>query len=247
MTPAVYALLVVSTLFELAPVVAAARRGPPRALPVPLRLIALCFAAMFLQDVALWWLSSRREPNLWLTYFGFPVQTALLLAALASWQVRPVERRAVRMAAVGFVVVWAVLMARVEDTSVHSRFADPLQTLSVVSVAAWTMVRRSISTMESPPEEPWFWVTSGLLLYFGSGAVLGPVSNLLFRTRPDLVLTAYNAKAVVNIVAYLLIARGMLCRVPNGTSGGSSSPPASSSSSSPPPSWARYSSSSAAS
>jgi hypothetical protein len=239
-SPALYALLVASTLFELAPVVAALRHRPLLgALPRPRLLVALCFALMFAQDAALWWLRTRQENNLWLVYVGVPVQTALLLAAYAHWQVGPVERRAVRLAAVGFVALWAALVAWFEDTQAFSRFATPLQAILIVSVVAWTMVRRSTRTMESPASESWFWVSAGLLVYYGSGAVLGPVSNLLFRDAPHLVRAAFTAKAAVNIVAYLLVARGMLCKLPSGSSGGSSSPPASSPSSSPPPSWSR--------
>jgi hypothetical protein len=246
-TPAVYALLVASTLCELAPAVAVLRWRPLGALPAPRRLVALCYVVMFLEDALLWWIGRHQGNNLWLAYLAAPIQTTLLLLALAWWQTGEVERRAVRLAAAGFVVLWALLVLALEDTHTFSRFASPLRSLLVVAVAAWTLVRRSIRTLESPTEEPWFWVSAGLLLYFGTGVVLDPVSKLLLRTAPHLVLAAHVTKAGVNIVTYFLVARGMLCRLPSGSSGGSSSPPASSDSSSAPPSWSRFSSSSAAS
>lgn len=224
----------VSVLFELAPVAAGYRCG--RALPRPLRLVALCFAVMFVQDAVGWWMAENDVNNLLVSHVGTPLQTLLLLFALADWQAGETGRRAVRIAAIGFLAVWGILLVAVEDPRAFSRFTQPLQAILIVSVAAWTMVQRTVRSFESPLEEPWFWVTSGLLLYFGTGAVLGPVSNLLVRTAPELVMTAYVGKAVVNIVAYLLVARGMLCRLPSGSSGGSSWPPASSPSSSHPPS-----------
>jgi hypothetical protein len=237
-TPAVWALLVTATVLELAPIAAALRRRPLGALPPAQRLLALCFALMFLQDVTMAWLLAQRANNQWVAYLGAPVQTVLLLLALAHWQIGAVARRAVRLAAAGFVAVWALLMLGVEDPRDFSRFASPLRALLVVAVAAWTMVRRSTRTLEVPAGEPWFWVCAGLLLYFGTGVVLGPVSRLLYGGAPHLVLAAHNAKSVINIFAYLLVARGMLCRQPSrsGSSGGSSWPPASPPSSSPRPS-----------
>lgn len=239
MTPAVYAVLVASTLLELAPVVAALRMRPFGALPAPRRLVALCFAVMFVQDALLWWIGMQGRNNLWLTYFGVPIQTTLLLAAYAHWQAGPVARRAVRLAAIAFVAIWALLVAGFEDTQAFSRFTSPLQALLVVAVVAWTLVRCAARAVEPLAGEDWFWISAGLLVYFGTGVVLGPVSNLLLEHAPHLVRAAHLAKVVVNIVAYLLVAWGMLCKLPTGRSGGSSSPPASSRSSSREPSWSR--------
>lgn len=241
----VLAVMGLSILFELAPVAAALAQRD--VLYRALRLVAACFALMFLQDAASWWMAERGINNHWLSHVGTPLQTLLLLFALAEWQLGQTGRRAVQLAAAGFVLLWGGLIVALENPLTFSLFTQPLQAILVVCVAAWTMVRRLARTLDTPLAEPWFWIISGLLLYFGTGVVLSPVSNLLMRSAPDLIVTAYVAKAVVNIVAYLLVARGMLCRMPSGSSGGSSWPPVSSPSSSPPPSSYRLSSSSAAS
>lgn len=227
------AVLGTSILFELAPVATALLVR--RRLTLPLRLVAACFAVMFLQDAAGWWMAERNVNNMWVSHVGTPLQTLLLLFALGEWQTGATARRSVRLAALGFLLLWGVLLLGVEDASAFSRFTQPLQAILVVSVAAWTMVRRTVTTFEAPVSQPWFWVCAGLLLYFGTGAVLGPVSNILVRTSPELVLTAYLVKAVVNIVAYLLVAKGVLCSLPTGSSGGFWRQPRSSPSSSPPP------------
>lgn len=234
-----------SIVLELAPVTAAVvvRRRLTRAL----RLVAVCFVVMFVQDAAGWWMAERDLSNLWVSNIGTPVQTLLFLFALGEWQTGETERRAVRFAGLGFVLLWGALLAGFEDPRTFSRFGQPLQAILVVSVAAWTMVRRTIRTLEAPLAEPWFWVCAGLLLYFGSGAVLAPVAHVLLRSNPDQVRIAYVGKAVINIVAYLLVARGVLCSLPSGNSGGFWSRPRSSRSSSAPPSSFRFSSSSAAS
>lgn len=234
---AVYLLLATSIVVELVPVVVALRRRGR--LPRPLLLVAICFAVMFAQDVVMWWMAERRQNNLWLTYFGVVVRVSLLLPALAHWQVTETERRAVRLAAVAFLPVWLVLFLVAEDPRSFSRFIHPIEALLLVAVAAGTLVRRSTQTLESPTAEPWFWIGSGLLLYYGPGVVLSPASRLLLMSSPELMMMAYNTKIAISIVAYLLVARGMSCLQPSRSSGGSSSPPVSSASSSPAPSWPR--------
>lgn len=230
---------------QLAPVAAAA--AVRRRLTPALRLVAICFLMMFVQDAVGWWMAERGVNNLALGNIGRPLQTLLLLFALAEWQTGETGRRAVRFAAVGFLLLGGVLLTSFEDPRTFSRFSQPLQAILVIAVASWTVVRRTARTFESPQAEPWFWVCAGLLLYFGSGVVIGPVNNLLLRSQPEVVRITILAKAVVNIVAYLLVARGVLCSQPNGRSGGSWSRPASPPSFSAPPSSSRSSSSSAVS
>jgi hypothetical protein len=218
-----------------------------RRLTSALRLVAACFAVMFVQDAAGWWMAERNVNNLWIGHVGRPLQTLLLLFAFSEWQMGDTERRAVRLAGLGFLLLWVALLAGFEDPRAFSRFGQPLQAILVVSVVAWTMVRRTALTFEAPLAEPWFWVGAGLLLYFGSSAVVGPVSRLLLPSGAELVRLVYFVKAIVNIVAYLLVARGVLCSLPNGSSGGSWWRPRSSPSSSAPPSSLRFSSSSAVS
>ena len=71
-------------LLQLAPVAAAV--AVRRRLTPALRLVAICFAVMFLVDAAGWWMAERYVSNLWVSNIGTPVQTVLLLFALAHWQ-----------------------------------------------------------------------------------------------------------------------------------------------------------------
>lgn len=203
-----------------------------RTLTPPLGLVALCFVVMFAQDTALWTLAEHRVNNLWLLHAGIPVQTALVLGAYSYWQVGELERLTLRFAIVGFLLVWMVLFVWFEEPRAFSRFSKPLQAVLLVSVSAWTLVRRAHESLEPLVRADWFWVTSGLLGYFAVGAVLSPVSHLLMQSAPDLVVKAFLGKAAFSILVYLAIARGILCRMPLETSGGFSSPLPSSPSSS---------------
>ena len=86
--------LAVSMVAQLAPVAAAV--AVRRRLSPALRLVAICFLLMFVLDAAGWWMAERDMNNLALGNFGRPVQTLLLLFALAEWETGETGRRAVR-------------------------------------------------------------------------------------------------------------------------------------------------------
>jgi hypothetical protein len=230
-------IMIASILVELAPVLAAAYVG--RALTRPLFLVALCWLLMFGQDVAMWWMATHGVHNLWLSHLGIPVRATLLLFAFTAWQTDELSRVALRIANAGFFVLWLVLYLLFEDPTGFSRFASPIHAILLVAVSAYTIVRRSQQSLVPALESDWFWVGAGVLLYFAASVVISPVSRLLMVSAPELVIQAVYVKAIIYIVAYLLIARGVLCLLPLRTSGGYSSPALSSPSSSPPPSSPR--------
>ena len=115
------------------------------------------------------------------------------------------------LAAGTYCVVWAALFLTIEDSRTFSQYTGPLQALVLLLVCAYALMR----AVGSDPPPIWrtsvFWISVGLLLYFGTGLLLAPVSGMLMATQPALVMSAYIAKAGLNVVSYLLVTTGMLC------------------------------------
>ena len=65
-------------------------------------------------------------------------------------------------------MAWGVLTFAVEDTSSFSRVADPLANLVGLSAAAFTLVARSHVASGLLLRKDWFWVSGGMVLYFGT-------------------------------------------------------------------------------
>ena len=201
-------LITASVIAEAFPVAAAILR---RTRDTGRRWIAVAFGVWFLQDWALRWLAHSGRNNHWLIHVGNPVSTVLFLLAYAAWMREPVRRRALHLAAAAYCVVWAALFLTTEDSHTFSQYTGPLQALVLSIVCAYALMR----AVANDPPPIWrtgvFWTSVGLLLYFGTGLLLSPVSGMLMATDPGLVLTAYIAKAGLNIIAYLLVTTGMLC------------------------------------
>jgi hypothetical protein len=172
--------------------------------------IAAWSAVLVVCDLLQLWLGSRGVHNLWVNYFA-TAAGALVLWALASWQIGDTARLTLRVAVVPFLAVLAVLTLLMEDTSNFSRAADPMADLLCLAAAAYTLVARSTSSRGSLLRQDWFWISAGLALYFGVWGAMGPLGVLLVGTAPKLLIVAYQVAMALNIVAMLAIARGVTC------------------------------------
>ena len=202
--------------------VAALRLG--RALPGPLRFVALWWFVGFLQDCVQYYIGHYlHRHNLWVNHVMLPFTTGLLLWAFSLWQESDVPRMAFRIAIPLYGLVWLVLQVAVERFDRYSTYASPISCLLLVCVAAYTIVSLALRSTEPVWRQEWLWIASGYMLYFGSEVVLMPLGNLLFAAGPDL-SRIYRIFTVCGLVATLLITGGMLCARPLLSSGGSSWP-----------------------
>lgn len=170
------------------------------------------------------WMGSHGMNNLWIVQIGNPIQTVLWLLAYSLWADREVMARALRYTAIGYVTVWAIITLTIEDWTTFGHVTLPLQSILLVAVAAYFIVQRAVTSDSPVWRSDVFWVSAGVLLYFGPAILLGPVSRLLLPTRPELVLTAFIVKNAISAVAFVLVAWGVACPQTPSISGGSLSP-----------------------
>jgi len=194
---------------EAAPLAAALiARRPQRG--VRALILAWCALLLVVDSVTVW-LALHGIHNLWLFSFLAPFSVAVVLWTLSHWQTGDLTRLTMRLAILPFLLVWTVLTLAVEDTSTFSRAASPMASIVGLGAAAFTLLARSFVSQGDLPRHDWFWVTGGMALYFGASSALGPLSALLVASAPQLLDRAYELKAGLDIVAFLLIARGVTC------------------------------------
>ena len=159
-----------------------------------------------------------------LSYIFTPLQGVAILWALALFQIQPVARLTIRIIIPIFVAAWALALLFIENVNNFSTFAEPVYSILALGTALYTLVARSSEATEPVTQQDWFWICSGLALYFGALTVLLPLSAALVYSRPDIVTKAYYVDFAVNIVACLSIANGFLCSARSTPSGSFSSP-----------------------
>jgi hypothetical protein len=173
-------------------------------------ILAWC-AILVTADATSLWLGRHNVSNLVVFNLLSPACLAIVLWALSDWQHAELPRLTLRLAIIPFLAAWGVLTFALEDTSSFSRVADPLTSLVGLGAAAFTLVAKSHRAGGSLLRQDWFWVSGGMVLYFGTAAMLQPLSALLVGNAPQLVIRAYEIKSVLDVFAFLLIARGVVC------------------------------------
>ena len=205
----------------LPPVVVAARRT------WPLRARAwtsLALVASVSGDIAQLIIGSRGINNLWVGYISTAVTGALVIAALAEWQVSKQARRRMYLA-LGFYVGVFALTAVLDDPSRFSMLAVPIHSILVLLLSLWTLITNALEPRNQPiTRYDWFWACLGLALLYGASSAVQPLLRMLVAEGKvaDMMSVLYF-KAVLQIGAMLLITAGMLCPV-QAPSGPSSSP-----------------------
>lgn len=210
-----------ATLSQVLPLLATARHGPR--LPSARRWVAVWCVTLLASDAAQLWLrGSAGNNNLWLQYIAVPTQNAIMLWALSLWQPDPVSRLAFRLAIPLDVLALLALIPAVQSAATFNQFTWPFQALVLLAGSLYTLVRRSIGEPDRVTSRDWFWITLGTSLFFSLRIALPPFVELTIGTHREIARLAYVVTAWTDILAYFLIARGMVCPLPQARSGGSS-------------------------
>lgn len=208
-----------AALSQTLPVLAGFRYG--RRLPSPrMWTIAWCIAGLVTDGLQLWLRGSTGNNNLWLRAASAPIQNSIMLWTLSLWQSHQVSRLAFRIAIPIFLVTLLALIPTVKETSSFDVVAGPFQYLLLLAGALYTLVRNAARDPERITRHDWFWITLGTSLYFGLRVALPPFAAFLIDQSPELVRLAYLVQAWTDIAAFLLIARGIWCPLPQARSGG---------------------------
>jgi hypothetical protein len=166
-------------------------------------------------------LAAAGRNNHFLRYVSLPLSVAMTLWALSLWQTRRAAVSVLRTAIPVALAAWVVLMLVVEDPATFSTAIEPLTSLVGLSAAAYTLASRSLEDAQGLAQQDWFWTSVGLILYFGTLSTLGPLAVLL-RGDVVLIVRAYELKSVVDVIAFLAVARGVTCPTQPKRSGSSS-------------------------
>jgi hypothetical protein len=180
-------------------------------------------------------LALRGVNNHWLGYLSTPLNGVAVIAALIGWQSGEMGRLVLRILLPLDLLGWTVIVFAVEDTRTFSLVAGPFSAFVLLTAVSATFVTRSMHAVDPLTRLDWFWISIGLLIFYGIETGYPPVALLLGRSRPDLLLAALQARSAVIIAAMLTVSWGLLCPTTLPQSGGSSSRSASPSWSSPSP------------
>jgi hypothetical protein len=149
--------------------------------------------------------------NLWVGYVVTLLSASAGLWALSLWHERASIRRGILWTIPLLVIIGVVITSTLEDLSRFSLVATPLNAAVVLVVTAGSFVVLSQAETGTIGRTDWFWILGGIMLYQATVVGQQPVAWFLNASdRGDLLVAAYVVRGFVDVVAFLIIAWGML-------------------------------------
>jgi hypothetical protein len=156
--------------------------------------------------------------NLWLRLIIAPMQFAAALWVLSLWQNEPTPRKVMRQAITILVPATLAIALLWEGGTSFGDKSGPILQLAQLAACVYTLVSRSVSSMDRLASQDWFWITLGLSLYFAVSVALGPVAMALLPQDQTFLIQVFVFKARADILAFILMTVGMLCPLPRNLS-----------------------------
>lgn len=179
------------------------------------------------------YLAVRGRNNHVLAYLLGPLFFAAMLMALAERQHRRDALVAIRIVAGLLLVASMILAFTSESLGNFSQFVIPLGALLVLGTAVWMLVQGGLGKGYHRLTGPdWFWIPAGFALYGAVTAAYFPLVAVFVENDRHLVDVVLQLKAVSVVIAFCLVAWGVLCQgrvAGSGRSSWSSSSPSPSS------------------
>lgn len=186
----------------------------PRQVPPARFWIAIWALVFFASDLIQFAITVLgRQSNLWFFLIANPVEDAALLMAFSYWQVRPVMRTTFRIAIPLLAIVTLAIALSFGEVNTFKAASSPFRLLLIVSAVAYTLVARTSVENERIWTRDWLWTSLGVILYYAAYVMVDPVSMALYPEQADLARRVYVIKAAVDVLAYLLVWKGMRCPV----------------------------------
>jgi hypothetical protein len=171
-----------------------------------------------------YWTGAQDLNNHWTSYIAQPIEGAVVLFALSRWQVKSVARLTIQLLIPLYLVTMLALTLIVERLDTYSMFTNSVTSLLILALSLYTLLTCSLVERGRLIRFDWFWICTGMALFYGSGVAFEPFSRSIVSSHPDLVIAATDLLSFIELFALLAIARGMLCPNPPLNSGGSSPP-----------------------
>lgn len=173
--------------------------------------IAVWGVLYFASDLMQLGFSRWQYDNLFLFVFINPVEDGVILWALSYWQLRPLTRIAFRVAIPIFVLIYIVIVIAAGEEKSFQTFAGTYRALVVLAASLFTLLSRSTEEADGVWTKDWLWTTVGVSLYYGLLVAAQPIMAIVAPQSTSAARAVFTVKAIGDVVAFILIWRGMRC------------------------------------
>jgi len=149
-------------------------------------------------------LSLQGQNNLWLMNISQPLYAGFLLWTFALWEKSAVIRRMMRLSIIFFVMVWAWEMTLGGTIFEFTTYSRPLLNILLI-VSSCLILYEGNKNVDIPlMEQPQFWISAGVLLYFAGMIAVNLASSALMKISNEDLFAALMIQPALSFFAHLL-------------------------------------------
>lgn len=161
-------------------------------------------------------LSLQKMNNLWLMNLSLPLYMVLLIWMYSLWQRDSIIQKLMLGSIPIFTVVWLVEMIFYDRFFEFTKVSRPLQGLMLTLVSFYAIYQITKESDEPIIELPQFWISAGIMIYYGGMLLTNLFSSIFFRSSMDSLRMALSIQPALSLVAHLFYLGGYVwkCRQP---------------------------------
>lgn len=207
-TPAFLYFIVASQGLPVVAVLAVGGRRPS----IPHRRLAILCCVFLISDLLMRAAALLTGNNHWVSWFMQPCEVALTLWLLSWWQPHERLRRLYLRGMSAFVLASGVVLLVTNPWVTFDRWVNSAQALVALAASLHTAVHRSLLSREMLTDQGWFWICSGLALFWMTIIPISPFVDALLPTHVGLVRDIIIARACLIPAAFCLMTWGVMCK-----------------------------------
>jgi hypothetical protein len=177
-------------------------------LDAPQRWFVGYLASSLVLTIVMTVLARNGMNTLWLMNLSLPIYAFWILAMFALWEPVPALRRVMRIAVVVFVLVWACEVTMSGVLFEFTTFSRPLLNALFIGASCRTIYEANKSAEHPLLDQPQFWMSAGILLYYGGMIGVNLASQSLLKSSQDALFSALLIQPALSLAAHLMYLAG---------------------------------------
>jgi hypothetical protein len=194
-----------------------------RRLDRPTKVFLSYLGLSLFQTVVMTILALQSINNLWIMNLSLPVNMGFLMWIYSMWQKNPLTRRMMLLVVPMYAIVWIAEIVFFESLFEFTKVSRPLEGLIFTLASCVMMYQIARESERSVLELPQFWISSGIMLYFGGMLAVSLFSEALYRSSIDSLRLAYSIQPALSLTAHLFYLGAFRCQCRQQTYSGLSS------------------------
>lgn len=158
-------------------------------------------------------LSFQGRERFWLLHFYTLFEYSAFVLILSFWE-EGRFRTYLRWSIPWFALIWILAKIFLEDFHEWDNYTSSLESLLLIAISTYLLVRLSREEGFSFYKDPQFWVSCGIVIYFAGNFMTFAFSNVLMMWYQEHKITWLPINSILNIVKNICFTGGYLCLLP---------------------------------